>query len=548
MASSASRIAGLLLASTASLATAQSAWAAGTTDQNATNAKIDALEQQIQDLSAQVQDLKRSTSDQYADVQTQQAAAPKAKVDNGRLSVSTADGNFTAAVRGLAQLDWGAYGQNASAAALPAAYGPNLASGANFRRVYLGIQGKLFGDWSYNLNFDFGGSGGTEAPGHIQSVYLEYDGLAPFAVRAGAYPAPANLEDSTSAGDTIFLERNAPSDLQRNIAGGDGRDSISLLYLGDQLFGAFSYTGGKVQDTPVFGEQQALVSRASYRFKLAEDANLVVGGNGLYIIQLPDAVARGGAVAAASPGAAALNAITLSDPLELTIDSQGLKLANTSAIPANHVWQWGVETAANWRNLYAQAGYYGFDVERAPTAFKVFTSAAASSTQVVTPLNDSFSGWYLQGTWVITGESRTYNTATGAFQAPKPAAPFTLDGDGFGAWELAGRFSDLNLNDHVNNAANVITAFTGPATKTYSFYDTVRGGDQKIWTAALNWYPNSVVKLALQYQFIEISRLQSGTTPSTVIVSAPTTGAAVLPGLSANQDIQTIAARVQLSL
>jgi hypothetical protein len=32
------------------------------------------------------------------------------------------------------------------------------------------------------------------------------------------------ISKTASAGDTIFLERNAPSDLQRNIARGDGRD------------------------------------------------------------------------------------------------------------------------------------------------------------------------------------------------------------------------------------------------------------------------------------------------------------------------------------
>jgi phosphate-selective porin OprO/OprP len=542
------RLRTILLAATALSATETPSSAASAKDQPAVDARIEALEQQIQDLSAQVQDLKRSASDQYADVQEQRAEAPKPKIDNGRLSISSADGKFTAAVRGLAQLDWGAYSQNASAAAFPAAYGPDLSSGTNFRRVYLGVQGKIFGNWSYNLNFDFGGSGGTETPGHVQSVYLEYDGLAPFAVRAGAFPPPTNLEDSTSAADTVFLERNAPSDLQRNIAGGDGRDAVSLLYLGDQLFGALSYTGAKVQDSAVFGEQQAVVGRASYLFNLTQDARLVIGGNGLYVIQLPNAVARGGAIAATTPGAPALNAITLSDPPELTIDSQGLKLANTAAIPAKHIWQWGVETAASWRNLYAQAGYYGFEVERAPAAFKVFTSPVASGTQIVTPLDNGFTGWYLQGIWVITGESRTYNASTGAFTAPKPAQPFDIDGSGRGAFELAGRFSDLDLNDHANDTSNVVTAFTAPATKTYSFFNTVRGGEQKIWTAALNWYPNGVVKLALQYQFIDISRLQSGATPSTVIVSAPTTGAPVLPALSASQTIQTIAARVQLSL
>ena len=95
----------------------------------------------------------------------------------------------------------------------------------------------MFGDWSYNFNYDFGGSGGTETPGHIQSVYLQYDGLAPWAFRVGAYPPPANIEDGTGSADTIFLERNSPSNLQRGLAGGDGRDAVTILYAGDRLFG-----------------------------------------------------------------------------------------------------------------------------------------------------------------------------------------------------------------------------------------------------------------------------------------------------------------------
>ena len=233
-------------------------WAASTDD------RLKALEQQLQDVNTQLADLKRSQSDQYGDVNRQfdgragQARQWPAHLHLGRRQFQPRDPRAGAARLGLLFAE-------CCGGALPAAYGPNLSSGTNFRRVYLGMQGKIFGDWSYNLNFDFGGSGGTETPGHIQSVYLQYDGLAPFAFRVGAYPAPANIEDSTSAGDTIFLERNAPSDLQRNIAGGDGRDAVSLLYTGDEIFGALSYTGAKVQDAAVFDEQQALFGSPSDR-------------------------------------------------------------------------------------------------------------------------------------------------------------------------------------------------------------------------------------------------------------------------------------------
>src|SRR5438552_2302095 len=184
--------------------------------------KLQALERELENVQVQLRDLKRSQSNQYDDVNRLIGGLVQVKLDNGRPTFTSADGDFSLAIRALAQLDWGYYSQGARAAALPAAFGPDLSSGTNFRRVYLGLQGKAFADWSYNVNLDFGGSGGTETPGHVQSVYAQYDGLKPFAFRIGAFPPPANIEDGTSAGDTIFLERNAPSDLQRNIAGGDG--------------------------------------------------------------------------------------------------------------------------------------------------------------------------------------------------------------------------------------------------------------------------------------------------------------------------------------
>ena len=503
--------------------------------------RLKALEQEVESLQVQLGDLKRSQSDQYGDVTRQFANLGQLRLDNGRPTFSTNDGNFSASIRALVQLDWGTYFQSARAASLPAPFGPDLSSGTNFRRVYFGIQGKVFGNWSYNANFDFGGSGGTEAPGHIQSVYLQYDGLAPFAFRIGAFPPPANLEDSTSAGDTIFLERNAPSDLQRNIAGGDGRDAVSILYASDEIFGALSYSGAKVQDSAVFNEQQSLLGRLSDRIWHDGNSNLVVGLNGTYVLNFANAVARGLPNLSSTPGAPALNTVTLSDPPELTIDSNGIKLVNTGAIPARHLSQWGVEAAGNIDNIYAQAGYYGFEIDRAPTSFKVFSSPTTSSTQIVKPSSNSPSGWYVQASWFPTGEQKPYNIATGAFTAPKVLHPFGFgENAGWGAIELAGRFSDLDLNSHVLDASNVITAWSG-VNRTFTFFNTERGGEQRILTAELNWYPNNFVKFGFAYQYIQVSRLQS---PAAVT----TAGVPVLPALNGGQNLSTFAVRTQFAL
>ncbi|HEX4176983.1 MAG TPA: porin [Rhizomicrobium sp.] len=537
--------------------------------------RIGALEQQLHDVeqqlaqikqsqadsdtSAAVADLKRSTSDQYIDLNKTVSALPRSSIDNGRLQVTSNDGRFSAALRTLIQFDSGYYMQDHAANPMPAAYGNNFSSGSNFRRVYLNLQGRVFGDWSYNANFDFGGSGGTETPGHIQSVYLEYDGLAPWAFRIGAFPPPSSVEDATSAGDTIFLERNAPSDLQRNIAGGDGRDAVSILYATPTVYGALSFTGDKIQTgakalaaagasaSSTFDEQEAVLGRLSWLPISEEHAHWLIGVNGTYVIKLPEAVAYGLPNLSNTPGATALNSFSFSDPPEFTFDSNGYTLANTGALNANHISQWGVETAGNWRSLYGQAGYYGFEVDRSQIAY-----ATTSGAQVVQPRADHFSGWYLQGTWLLTGEERLYNPGTGAFTPPQVTTPLNFEKGTWGALELAARYSDLDLNDHINDTANVTIAnATGaPAgTHTYDFYNTVRGGDQRILTLGLNWYPNTVVRFALNYELIQNSKLQSGSSPNPISgVTVATTGAAVPPTVNGGQNLSAVAIRAQLAL
>jgi phosphate-selective porin OprO/OprP len=56
------------------------------------------------------------------------------------------------------------------------------------------------------------------------------------------------------------------------------------------------------------------------------------------------------------------------------------------------------------------------------------------------------SGFYFFVSWFLTGESRNYKTSTGAFDRIKVKQPWGKEG-GKGAWEIAARYSSLDLND-----------------------------------------------------------------------------------------------------
>ena len=460
-----------LLAGSASIAMIGAAHA-GASDRNpaqeANDAKVQQLEQDIQQLNAQVQDLKRSTADQYTDIQKQQAAnqtgGVKVAINNGRPTISGPD--FTFALRSLVQYDSAYYGQGQ----LPA--GTDFSSGNNFRRARFGFDGTAFGDWAYTFIYDFGGSG-TEAS-TIASAYIQYNGFGPVHIKAGAYPAPESLDDATSASDLLFLERAQPTDMARSMAGADGRDAATIFYYDPNFFAAASYTGGVVGDAANFDEQQAAVGKLAYRFDLGEDTNFVLGADVTDIFKFADAAAGGN-----TP-----TPIRFRERPELNVDSQSIRLIDTSSITADSAWEYGLEAAGNVKNLYAQGGYFGYGAER----------------HASTLADPDFNGWYVQASWVLTGESKKYKPELGAYGIPKPDQNFTLDKGGLGAWELAARYSDLDLNYNAGVA--------GHATPTGG----IRGGDQRIWSAGVNWYPNPVLRFMLDYQHVDVSRLATAGT------------------------------------
>src|SRR5262249_10835191 len=135
----------------------------------------------------------------------------------------------------------------------------------------------------------------------------------------------------------------------------------------------------------------------------------------------------------AGPNAAGINpvnayVIALSNTPELRVD--GTKLINTGNIDARDASEVGLEFAVQKGPFFLQTEYEWFHVDR--------TDIGLSSPH--------FDGWYIEGSWVITGERRVYDKQTAAFNAPPVAHPFTWGGGGWGAWELAARYSDVDLN------------------------------------------------------------------------------------------------------
>jgi phosphate-selective porin OprO/OprP len=458
------KFAAVLLTGAAVIATSQAALAAAASSNNdaAVQARLRALEDELDNVNAQLGDLKRSQSTQYDDVNNRLGVIT-VKLDNGRPTIATGDGNFTLALRTLVQFDWAYYSQGVRPA------GTDFSSGSNFRRARFGASGTLFHDWQYEFIYDFGGSG-VEAPG-ISSAFIQYDGIAPVHVKIGAFPPSESFEDSTSASDLVFLERAQPTDIQRGIAGSDGRNAAQIFAYDDDYYASAAYTLGLVNDAAVFDEQQGVVGRVAWRPLHSLDYNFAIGGNFSYVFKIADT--------AAGPGSP--TAFRLRERPELNVDSQNIRLIDTGTIDADNYFDWGIEAAGNWKSFYAQGGYFGYDVSR--------------RTGVLA--DPDFSGWYVQASWLLTGEQKPYRPERGAYASPKPNDPLTFDKGGIGAWEIAARYSDLDLD------------FQAGAPGTAKTAAGFRGGDQKIYTIGLNWYPNTAIRFVLDYQHTDVDRLNA---------------------------------------
>ena len=105
------------------------------------------------------------------------------------------------------------------------------------------------------------------------------------------------------------------------------------------------------------------------------------------------------------------------------------KLVNTGSFDADDVDLVGAEAAM----VYGPASLQGEYIS-------VMVDGDAGS-------DPDFSGYYVQASYFLTGEHRPYKASDAAFSRVKPKANFMGKEGGLGAWEIAARYSHIDLED-----------------------------------------------------------------------------------------------------
>ncbi len=91
--------------------------------------------------------------------------------------------------------------------------------------------------------------------------------------------------------------------------------------------------------------------------------------------------------------------------------------------------------------------------------------------------NPSFDGYFVEASWILTGEMRAYNNKGGVFGGIPVAKSVYQNGKG--AWELYGRYSNIDLTD-----------------------GAINGGDMQAVTLGLNWWLTPFFSVNVGYKYI----------------------------------------------
>ncbi len=462
-----------------------SAYATGGNSPPDIEMRLQNMEQELQSLRSQLAEKPEVSSAQFDALQNQmyeqQAAARSAAtvtVKKGRPTISSSDGKNTLALRAEAMGDFAFYDRSSVASqAFPGPAANNLQplrNGFTFRRAQLGVEGKFAGDWGYKLMYEFGGNGGQEiaSAARIKEAFITYKGfLDPFTFKIGAAPWPANLSDATSSSVSLFLERPTGATLSRGLAADDGRYGVGFFGNGEIWNLSAFLTGDSVGKGALDG-QGSVVTRFAVAPIQEKDSNfaLHLGGNLSYVFKTQST--------GANLAAKAQN-ISFSDRPELRVTD--MRLINTGSISSDSAYTAGLEAGVSYENFLLQGEYFWYGMSRRNPAVGV--------------TNPGFNAWYVEGSYVLTGEPRAYSMSSASFGGPTPAANFNPAEGEWGAWEVAARFSRANLDYNTNS---IVVA------------DRVNGGTQDVISLGVNFYPTENVKFMWGWQNVHAKKANIG--------------------------------------
>jgi len=395
--------------------------------QNLAN-EVKELRQIVQQLQARIEQLEDSSKSHLPESAEDDKMAPntvKTFWKNG-LRMESGDGALKLKIGGRINSDW--YTGEVENGDSP--------TGTRFRRARIRAQGILQKHYIFDWQYDFAGDGAAK----WRNLYIGYTGMDWATIRVGQFKEPFGLEQLTRADHIAFMER-APLDLLV-----PARET-GLMLNHEILDKRTTWAVGLFQNTNEFGDGED---------EDAEDGDWDLTGRLTTLAWYQDEGRR-----LLHLGLGYSHREWDDDPFRVRSRGsfrRGDHLVDTGAYEVDDLDLFGAETALVLGPLSLQSEYVLADVN--PTHHG----------------SQDINGFYAEMSYFLTGEYRPYKS--GAFTRLNPKRNLDRDG-GWGAWEIAFRYGQLNLDE---------TPVSG-----------AMGGELDDFVVGLNWYLNPNVRVMSNY-------------------------------------------------
>ena len=341
----------------------------------------------------------------------------------GAPSFKTLDGNNSFALDGRIMVDAGSTTNKKSSD------GKNT---IGLRRFWIGLGGKIDKDWKYR-----GLVGFENNQTAIADAWLSYGGFKNLNIIAGNFFENNGIEISTPNQYSTFMELSAGVTTFRPIR----RTGVSVDPYGDNWGTHFGVFGSAPNNSATNDKGQGFSGRAHVAPFNEEGHYLHLGVNGTY--RTPDA----------SDKSIRFNSTGDSTIINRTLVDSG-KILNV----------------ANYQQYMGEFRYQLQSFTLTSEYIKTYVNRSD-----LTNLN--FSGGYVMASYFLTGEKYGYDAKNGTVNRPKIESK--------GAWEIATRYSLVNLNNK-----------------------DINGGKLNSYEFGVNYYANNHVKFMMNYIF---NRLENST-------------------------------------
>ena len=399
--------------------------------------RLEDAEQMIRGLQREVEGLRQQQQQVQAEVPPEAEPTDFRVFWKDGLRAETRNKKFTTRIGGRIQNDWvaGTMSDDLQDELIgidpdtnrPVSIG-DFKNGVEFRRARLYIQGTMYDHIIYKAQYDFAGGDAD-----FKDVYLGLRNIPHVGtIKVGQFKEPFSLEELTSSNYITFLERSLPNVFA------PGR-STGIMATNTAFDDRMTWAGGYFRDSDDFGDE-------------ASDEEYVLTGR---VTALPIYQDRGRMLL--HLGAAGRTRQIGDDEARFQARPEihkSQRFIDTGTFDAKNETSFGAEAALVCGSGSLQAEYMRHMVD------------TPGST------DPWFDGFYVLGSYFLTGEHRPYSTSAGAFSAVKPRNNFSMSEGTWGAWELAARYSQADLND-----------------------SGITGGELRNTTMGLNWYLNPNVRL-----------------------------------------------------